>query len=296
MPWHNPEGTDNMWEKKSWNESFLPEVKSVLLQRKVSERDKQNYSKKTVAKTFKTVQTLTLQKDNLWNCKMKIKVHKLQIHSFDNENWRIYALHFSLKNAVRELTFRRHVTNRQTSRTVNMSPAAIPVTITTMELGEDASDQSNTDLLPFTALESVTPRKWKKQKNNFSFFSNLSFSSDDDSSGNRIPQQQQLSFRKRQRGKCCLIHKDNFFSFSRPFCTMLRPTMSWSLSFPTFLPLLLTTCRFFRSLRVSSFILQSTWHFFGGYNHLSSELWVDQRSRVGIEFPSILRGLFTHKP
>ena len=46
--------------KKSWNESFLPEVKSVLLQRKVSERDKQNYSKKTVAKTFKTVQTLTL--------------------------------------------------------------------------------------------------------------------------------------------------------------------------------------------------------------------------------------------
>ena len=48
-------------------------------------------------------------------------------------------------------------------------------------------------------------------------------------------------------------------------CTMLlRPTMSWSLSFPTFLPLLLTTCRFFRSLRVSSFILQSTWHFFLG--------------------------------
>ena len=161
--------------KKSWNESFLPEVKSVLLQRKVSERDKQNYSKKTVAKTFKTVQTLTLQKDNLWNCKMKIKVHKLQIHSFDNENWRIYALHFSLKNAVRELTFRRHVTNRQTSRTVNMSPAAIPVTITTMELGEDASDQSNTDLLPFTALESVTPRKWKKQKNNFSFFPTCHF-------------------------------------------------------------------------------------------------------------------------
>ena len=40
-----------------------------------------------------------------------------------------------------------------------MSPAAIPVTITTMELGEDASDQSNTDLLPFTALESVTPRR-----------------------------------------------------------------------------------------------------------------------------------------
>ena len=208
--------------KKSWNESFLPEVKSVLLQRKVSERDKQNYSKKTVAKTFKTVQTLTLQKDNLWNCKMKIKVHKLQIHSFDNENWRIYALHFSLKNAVRELTFRRHVTNRQTSRTVNMSPAAIPVTITTMELGEDASDQSNTDLLPFTALESVTPRKWKKQKNNFSFFSNLSFSSDDDSSGNRIPQQQQqLSFRKRQRGKCCLIHQDNFFYFA--LCSSALP-------------------------------------------------------------------------
>ena len=36
-----------------------------------------------------------------------------------------------------------------------------------------------------------------------------------------------------------------FFSFSRPFCTMLRPTMSWSLSFPTFLRLVLTTCRFF---------------------------------------------------
>ena len=69
-----------------------------------------------------------------------------------------------------------------------MSPAAIPVTITTMELGEDASDQSNTDLLPFTALESVTPRK-RQTKNNFSFLypvDPLSFSSDDDSISTRI--------------------------------------------------------------------------------------------------------------
>lgn len=38
-------------------------------------------------------------------------------------------------------------------------PAAIPVTITTIELVDDAPDQSSMDLLPLTALESVTPAK-----------------------------------------------------------------------------------------------------------------------------------------
>ena len=46
---------------------------------------------------------------------------------------------------------------------VKTIPAAIPVTITTIELvDEDASVQSNIEVEPFTALESVTPATEKK--------------------------------------------------------------------------------------------------------------------------------------
>lgn len=51
------------------------------------------------------------------------------------------------------------MTKRHTSITVKTIPAAIPVTITTIELVDDAPDQSSMDLLPLTALESVTPAK-----------------------------------------------------------------------------------------------------------------------------------------
>ena len=57
---------------------------------------------------------------------------------------------------------RLQVTKRQTNRIVKTIPAAIPVTMTTIELvEEDASVQSSIDLLPLTALESVTPAKEK---------------------------------------------------------------------------------------------------------------------------------------
>ena len=57
---------------------------------------------------------------------------------------------------------RLQVTKRHTNRIVKTIPAAIPVTITTIELvEEDASVQSSIDLLPLTALESVTPAKRK---------------------------------------------------------------------------------------------------------------------------------------
>ena len=60
-------------------------------------------------------------------------------------------------------TFRLQVTNKQTRRMVKTIPAAIPVTITTIELvDEDASVQSNIEVEPFTALESVTPATEKK--------------------------------------------------------------------------------------------------------------------------------------
>ena len=48
---------------------------------------------------------------------------------------------------------------------VKTIPAAMPVTITTIELvDEDASVQSNIEVEPFTALESVTPATEKGKK------------------------------------------------------------------------------------------------------------------------------------
>ena len=52
-------------------------------------------------------------------------------------------------------TFLLQVTNRQTSKTVNTIPVETPVMITTNELVDGVI--SNVDLLPVTALESVTP-------------------------------------------------------------------------------------------------------------------------------------------
>ena len=47
---------------------------------------------------------------------------------------------------------------------VKTIPAAMPVTITTIELvDEDASVQSNIEVEPFTALESVTPATEKEK-------------------------------------------------------------------------------------------------------------------------------------
>ena len=91
----------------------------------------------------------------------KVRTSKVWISSVQISKVRISKVRISKVSEPKIvfLTFLRQVTSRQTSRTVNMRPAAIPVTITTMELGEEASDQSNTDLLPLTALESVTPRK-----------------------------------------------------------------------------------------------------------------------------------------
>ena len=54
------------------------------------------------------------------------------------------------------LTFLLHVTKRQTTRIVKTTPVAMPVIITTNELVEDV--MSSVDLLPVTALESVTPK------------------------------------------------------------------------------------------------------------------------------------------
>ena len=60
----------------------------------------------------------------------------------------------TIEQAIK-LTRFLQVTKRQTSRTVNTSPAAIPVTMTTMEPADPP--KSKPDLLPVTALESVTP-------------------------------------------------------------------------------------------------------------------------------------------
>ena len=58
------------------------------------------------------------------------------------------------------------VTNRQTSKTVNTIPVETPVMITTNELVDGVI--SKVDLLPVTALESVTPinmriERWRHQ-------------------------------------------------------------------------------------------------------------------------------------
>ena len=53
------------------------------------------------------------------------------------------------------LTFFRHVTNRQTTRTVKTIPVETPVMMTTKEFVDGV--MSNVDLLPVTAFESVTP-------------------------------------------------------------------------------------------------------------------------------------------
>ena len=65
-------------------------------------------------------------------------------------------------------TFLLQVTNRQTSKTVNTIPVETPVMITTNELVDGVI--SNVDLLPVTALESVTPinmriQSWRHQFN-----------------------------------------------------------------------------------------------------------------------------------
>ena len=53
------------------------------------------------------------------------------------------------------LTFLLHVTNKQTTSIVKTIPVETPVTITTKEFVDGVI--SNVDLLPVTALESVTP-------------------------------------------------------------------------------------------------------------------------------------------
>ena len=57
------------------------------------------------------------------------------------------------------LTFLLHVTNKQTTSIVKTIPVETPVTITTKELVDGVI--SNVDLLPVTALESVTPETKK---------------------------------------------------------------------------------------------------------------------------------------
>ena len=57
------------------------------------------------------------------------------------------------------LTFLLQVTNKQTTSIVKTIPVETPVTITTKELVDGVI--SNVDLLPVTALESVTPETKK---------------------------------------------------------------------------------------------------------------------------------------
>ena len=59
------------------------------------------------------------------------------------------------------LTFLLHVTNKQTTSIVKTIPVETPVIMTTSEFVDGVI--SNVDLLPVTALESVTPEKIKSK-------------------------------------------------------------------------------------------------------------------------------------
>ena len=59
---------------------------------------------------------------------------------------------------ILKLTFLLHVTNKQTTSIVKTIPVETPVMMTTREFVEGVI--SNVDLLPVTALESVTPEKF----------------------------------------------------------------------------------------------------------------------------------------
>ena len=67
-----------------------------------------------------------------------------------------------MKKFEKSITLFLHVTKRQTRRTVKTSPAATPVTMTTMDPAEPP--KSRLDLLPVTAFESVTPETKRKTK------------------------------------------------------------------------------------------------------------------------------------
>ena len=67
---------------------------------------------------------------------------------------------FNIYNEISEITFLLHVTNKQTTRIVKTIPVEMPVMMTTKEFVDGVI--SNVDLLPVTALESVTPIKYNK--------------------------------------------------------------------------------------------------------------------------------------